>query len=220
MMRRKALLICGILSSILYVAMNVFVAMQWKGYSSVFQTVSELSAIGAPTRSLWVWLGIAYTLLVTAFGWGVWMSARKNPDLRVMGGLLVAYGGLGVAWPFAPMHLRETLAGGGSTLSDAMHVLLGAVTVLLMLFAIGFGTRALGERFRLYSIASMVVLAVFGALTFWNAPSVGANLPTPLLGVWERINIGVFLLWVVVLAVALFRTGSVVATSGRKELAA
>jgi hypothetical protein len=34
---------CGILSSLLYVAMNVFVAMQWEGYSSASQAVSELS---------------------------------------------------------------------------------------------------------------------------------------------------------------------------------
>ena len=45
---------CGILSSLLYVVMNVFVAMEWEGYSSASQTVSELSAIGAPRRSLWV----------------------------------------------------------------------------------------------------------------------------------------------------------------------
>ena len=34
---------------------------------------------------------------------------------------------------------------------------------------------------------------------------VGANLPTPPLGVWERINIGAFLLWVMVLAACLLR---------------
>ena len=45
--------------------MNVFVAMQWENYSSVSQTVSELSAIDAPTRPLWVPLGIVYTLLVS-----------------------------------------------------------------------------------------------------------------------------------------------------------
>jgi hypothetical protein len=56
-MIRKTLLVCGILSSLLYVAMTVFIAMQWEGYSSASQTVSELSAIGAPTRSLWVALG-------------------------------------------------------------------------------------------------------------------------------------------------------------------
>ena len=110
-MTRKILLTCGIVSSLLYVAMNVLVPMQWEGFSSASQTVSELSAIGAPTRSLWVPLGVTYTLLVAAFGWGVWASARQNRPLRVAGGLLVAYGVIGLAWP--PMHLREVLAAGG-----------------------------------------------------------------------------------------------------------
>jgi Protein of unknown function (DUF998) len=119
--------------------------------------------------------------------------------------LIVAYGALGILWPLAPMHLREALAAGGGTRSDTMHIVLGSVTVLLMLLAIGFGAAAFGKWFRLYCIASMVVLVAFGALTFLDAPRVGANLPTPWLGVWERINIGVFLLWVVVLALALLR---------------
>jgi hypothetical protein len=50
-----------------------------------------------------------------------------------------------------------------------------------------------------------VVLFVFGVLTFLDAPGIAKNQPTPLIGVWERINIGVFLLWVVVAAVALLR---------------
>lgn len=75
-------LICGILSSLVYVAMNVFVAMRWEGYNSASQTVSELSAIGAPTRSLWVLPAAFYTLLVTAFGWGVWKSAGRIRALR------------------------------------------------------------------------------------------------------------------------------------------
>jgi hypothetical protein len=74
-----------------------------------------------------------------------------------------------------------------------------------MLLAIGVGSVAFGERFRFYSIASLVILAAFGALTFLDAPRVTANLPTPWIGVWERINIGVFLLWIVVLATTLLR---------------
>jgi hypothetical protein len=200
-MARKALLVCGIVSSLLYAAMNVFVAMQWEGYSSASQTVSELSAIGAPTRPLWVVLGIVYTLLVAAFGLGVWVSARQNRPLRVVGGLLVAYGVTSFAWPFAPMHLR----GERPTLTDTMHIVLAIVTVLLMLLAIGFGTATFGKRFRLYCIATMVILFAFGALTFRDGPRIAANLPTPRVGVWERINIGVFLLWVVVLAITLLR---------------
>jgi hypothetical protein len=192
--------------------MNVFVSMQWEDYSSASQTVSELSAIGAPTRPLWVLLGIAYALLVTVFGWGVWASARRNRPLRVVGGLMVAYGVISLAWPFAPMHLR----GAEFTLTDSMHIVLAIVTVLLMLLAIGFGAAAFGKRFRLYSIATMVILVAFGALTGLDAPRIAANLPTPWIGVWERINIGVFLLWVVVLAMTLLRARDSAAVTGRQ----
>jgi hypothetical protein len=202
-MVRRALLLCGILSSLLYVAMNVFVAMHWQGYSSISQTVSELSAIDAPTRPLWVPLGIAYTLLVAAFGVGVWQSAGRNRLLRMVGALMIVSGILGLGWP--PMHQRAVLAAGGGTLTDTLHLVWSGMTVLLFILEIGFGAAALGKRFRVYSIITMVVLVVFGALVGMNAPKVGANLPTPWIGVWERINIGAFLLWVVVLAIALLR---------------
>ena len=202
---QKALLIYGILSSVLYVALNIFVPMQWPAYNSVSQTVSELSAVGAPTRPLWVWLCIPYTLLMIAFAWGVWKSASRNRPLRIAGGLMIAYGALGIIWPFAPMHLRETLAAGGATFSDTVHISLGAVTEILYLFALGFAAAAFGKQFRFYSIATFAVLLIFGVLTFLDAPGVGANRPTPLIGVWERINIGIFLLWVVVLAIVLLR---------------
>ena len=98
-MVRKVLLICGVLSSVLYVGADILVAMRYEGYRYIDQTVSELSAIGAPTRPLWVLLGIAYTVLVTAFGSGVWRSARRNRSLRIVGGLLIVYGVIGLAWP-------------------------------------------------------------------------------------------------------------------------
>ncbi|HSC38701.1 MAG TPA: DUF998 domain-containing protein [Chitinophagaceae bacterium] len=202
---KKVLLICGSLSSLLYIACNIFVPMQWREYSSASQTVSELSAIGAPTRLLWVWLCIPYTLLVIAFAWGVWKSAGSNRPLRVAGGFMIVYGILGVIWPFAPMHLRETLAAGGATFSDAMHIALGVVTEILFFLALGFTAAALGKRFRFYSIATLIVLLVFGTLTFLDAPKISTNRPTPFIGVWERINIGVFLLWIIVLSVALLR---------------
>lgn len=211
---RPVLLACGVLSSLLYVAMLAFVPMRWEGYSSAAQAVSELSAIGAPTRPLWVLLGVAYTLLVTAFGWGVLMAAGHRHHLRVVGSALVAYGLLGLFWP--PMHLR----GVESTLTDTMHIAFAIATLLLMLLAIGFGAASLGKSFRRYSIATIWVFAVFGTLTFLNAPRLAANLPTPWLGIWERINIGAFLLWVIVLAVALLsprpmreRSGALAAVS-------
>ena len=204
---RDTWLVCGIASSVLYVIMNIVVAGQWAAYNSVSQTVSELSAVDAPTRPLWVAMAMIYTLLVTAFGWGVRMAAGDDRRLRVAGILIAIYGALGVIWPFAPMHLRDALAAGGGTFSDTLHIALGVVTEVIYLLALGFAAAALGRAFRLYSLATFVALLGFAALTFRQAPNIGTNQPTPLIGVWERANIGLFLLWVIVLAVALLVRG-------------
>jgi hypothetical protein len=202
---RKVLLICGILSSLLYVGADILAAMLYEGYSYTSQTISELSAIGAPTRPLLTLTGIVYLFLVIVFGLGVWKSAGRKRALRITGILLVAYGLVGFAWPFAPMHQREVLAAGGGTLSDTMHLILAAVDSLLFLLIIGFGAAAFGKRFRLYSIATIIVLLVFGALTGMDAPRVGANEPTPWLGVTERINVFGAMLWILVLSIVLLR---------------
>jgi len=204
---RDAWLIGGVASSLLYVAMNIVVPAQWPAYQSASQTVSELSAVGAPTRPLWVVLAVAYTLLVTAFGWGVRMAAADDRRLRIAGVLIAIYGALGIVWPFAPMHLREALAAGGGNISDTLHIGLGVATEVIYLLALGFAAAALGTAFRLYSIATFVILLSFGIQTFREAPRIGVNQPTPLIGVWERLNIGVFLLWVIVLAIVLLVRG-------------
>ena len=200
---RKALLLCGIASSVLYASM--IWAIRYEGYNPISQVPSELTAIGAPTRGLWATLGWIYTVLVTGFGLGLWQSAGRHRALRMLGGLVLAYAFLGLLWPFAPMHQREALAAGGGTFSDTMHVALAGVSVLLMFLAIGTGAAAFGKGFRRYSIATVVVLLTFGALTFIEAPSLQANLPTPWIGLWERISISVFLLWVVLLAAVVLR---------------
>ena len=200
---RKALLACGVASSVLYALM--IWGIRYEGYNPISQVPSELTAIGAPTRALWARLGWIYTVLVAAFGLGVWKSAGRNRAVRRVGGLILAYASLALLWPFAPMHQREVLAAGGGTAGDTLHQILAAVTVFFMFLAIGFGASAFGKRFRLYSIATIVVLLTFGALTFLEAPLLQANLPTPWIGLWERINISVFLLWVGVLCAALWR---------------
>ena len=213
----RLLLICGIFSSLLYVAMSVYFPMQWDGYSAASQTVSELSAVDAPTRPLWVLFGSVYAVLLAAFGYGVWRSAWGNRRMRVAGGLLIAHGTVGLWWP--PMHQRAVLAAGGGTLTDTLHIVWAIVTVLLMLLAIGFGAAAIGKRFRVYSIATMAILLAFGVLTGMDGSNIAANLPTPLVGVWERINIAAFLLWVVVLANVLLKADDVVSVAGAGRVA-
>jgi hypothetical protein len=103
------------------------------------------------------------------------------------------------------MHQREVLAAGGGTLTDTLHIVFTMVTVPLMMLTIGFGAASFGKRFKLYSIVTLVVLIIAGIFTGIDSPKIEANLPTPSIGVWERINIGVYMLWVVVLSIILLR---------------
>jgi hypothetical protein len=52
---------------------------------------------------------------------------------------------------------------------------------------------------RASSIITLIVALVFGALTGMAATSVQANQPTPWLGVWQRINIAAYMVWIAVL---------------------
>lgn len=199
------LLLSGIISSLLYAVINVIVPYQWPEYNSMTQTVSELSAVDAPTRMLWNVLCVPYTVLTILFALGILRTAGTNRKLRTAGTLLTVYGFLGALWPFAPMHLRETLSEGGGTFSDTMHLTLGAVTELIYIASLVLAATALGKLFRYYSFATLILLVIFGALTFREAPNIAVNLPTPRIGLWERVNIGAFLLWVIVLAIVLLR---------------
>ncbi len=70
---------------------------------------------------------------------------------------------------------------------------------------IGFGAAALGKSFRIFSAAIVLVFFVFGILTTKESLGIEANLPTPYVGIWERINIGAYMLWVIVFSIVLLR---------------
>ncbi len=194
----KVLLVCGILSSLWYIAINIYVPAQYEGYRVASYTVSELSAIGAPTRRLWLLLVIAYPVLFAAFGWGVLLSACDRL-LRVTGGLILAYAIFNVYWP--PMHIR----GLEPTLTDTLHITWAMTVVLLMIAVMVFAALALGKRFRIYTISTIALHLIFGVLSALQAPNIPRNDPTPMIGIWERINIGVFMIWVIVLAMVLLQ---------------
>ena len=141
-----------------------------------------------------------------AFGVGVWQSAGPRRSLRLVSGLLIAYALITLTvGPFSSMHRREVLAAGGATLSDTLHLVVTGFGVLTFLLEIGFAATAFGTWFRFYSIATIAAMLVFGAITSFYAPEVQANEPTPWVGIYERINAYGYMLWIVVLAVMLWK---------------
>jgi len=200
---RSGLLVCGILAAALYTSMTVLVGRLWNDYSASSQTISELSAIGAPTRTLWMLLGTLYSALMIGFGWVVWRSQPANRALRVVGMLLMIHGVFGAFWP--PMHQRAVLVAGGGTITDTLHIVWAIVTGLLFTLETGFGAAALGRRFLSYSISTMAIVLACGAITGTYSAGIQANLPTPWVGIWERLSSGLYMLWIAVLAIALLR---------------
>ncbi|MBL0743022.1 DUF998 domain-containing protein [Chryseolinea lacunae] len=196
----KILLTCGILSSCWYVAINIYVPLRYKGYSLSSLTISELSALGSPTRTLWLLAVIPYLILFAAFGWGLLKTSQQKSPLRKIGALILAYCFFNGYWP--PMHAR----GEEPTLTDTLHIVWAAVTVILMLVIMALGAKAFGKAFRWYTILSILFLIVFGALTSLEAPNIPVNKPTPMIGVWERINIGIYLCWIAALSAGALRT--------------
>ena len=197
------LLTCGILSSVWYLAINIFVPQASPDHSFLNHTVSELSAIGAPTRTLWLMAVAPYTLLFALFGWGVLRAGDRNRALRITGWIILVYSAFEVYWP--PMHTREVIAAGGGTLTDTLHLVWAAVTVFLFFITMVAGAAASTRGFRIFTAVTAVVMVTFGVLTSIQSDGISQNTPTPLLGLWERINIGVFLLWVVVFSSLLLR---------------
>ncbi len=164
-----------------------------------------MSAIGSPVRSFLFPFLTVYALLVVAFGFGVWKSPAGKRTLHITGLLLIASIILGQGLGLFPMHQRGDLAAGAGTFSDTMHLVFSGAVALSFMFTILFGGLSLGRGFRIYSIITIIVLLFFGALTSIEATKLNEGLPTPLMGIYERINVFGYMIWMMVLAIVVLR---------------
>lgn len=199
-MWRRVSLGSGVLAAVLYVVTTVIAATRWEDYSAASQTISELFAIGAPSRTLVVVLFSLHNVLLCVFAAGVWQSSADGRALRAVAALLAGIGAVGaMTTAFFPIHLRGT----EPSATDTAHAVFTAVIVLFILLAVAFGSSVFGRGFRVYSWTTLATLVVFGALAGRQGGRLAADAPTPWLGVYERVNIGGYLLWLAVLAVLL-----------------
>jgi hypothetical protein len=200
-MVRKLLLACGVIASILYVATDVVAAICYPAYHSFrARVVSELMASGAPTERLVDPLFLLYGALMIAFAIGLWLSGERA---RLAARMLLAYGALGLLGPtLFEMNVRGS---GASPTADTLHIALTGVIVLLILGTVAVGAFLGGHRFRVYSLVTIAVLVLFGVATSFAMRGVATGEPTPWVGLLERVDIGAFLLWIAVLAIARLR---------------
>jgi hypothetical membrane protein len=191
----KFLLICGFISTLIYITTDIFSGLITPGYSFNSQTVSELSAIGAPTKSLWTLITFIYNPLLILFSLGIFQTTKN----KILSFSLAAIGVLGFIWLLFPMNLRGHI---GSS-NDSMHLVMVVITIVSMITMIISGANVHGKNFRLYSILTLIIMILFGIVTGQQAANVAANLPTPMMGITERFSSYSPLIWIAVLSLVL-----------------
>ncbi len=203
-MRHALLRSGGVGAAVVYGLAVGWGGLLWPGYSHLAQPVSDLIAIGAPSKAALDPLFAFYNLLTAGFGWGLLRVFRAEPP-----GPATRHGRLG-----AMLLMAEALAGlltqafpegpGGAgarvDLGGALHIVCAAtssITSILAALLLGHALAVQGERpwFWRYSVLSAVVIVATGAVAGLAVANGWA-----LAGLAERLTIGSFLAWLMVSA--------------------
>ncbi len=166
--------------------------------------VSELLALGSPTRPLLFAPMLVYNVLVFPFAAGVWASAEGRRARRLTAVALAGYGVFSSgALLLGSMEVRSA----GLSEQTVLHIWATAGQGLCMAAVLVGGAFAHGARFRRYSLATLAVLLIAGALASYAA----AQESMPWIGLTERVNIYGWMLWLAVLAISLLPSDAPIA---------
>ena len=195
---KKGLILAAVPAVVVYVITDVVSALLYNGYSFLDQAISELSAFGSPVRPLMVTAILTQAVLLLAFAIGLLRVMRRGSALWWIGAIGVA-GFLVVGIPnhtFWAMSSRGTVTG----FNDTMHITLSIVFTVIVIATMILSAVAYRGWFRLYAVATLVVVIAFGAAAGFAIRGIEQN-ETAWAGGLERINAYAYFAWLIVLAV-------------------
>jgi hypothetical membrane protein len=203
MMSRKTLIYCGVAAPVLYIITAIVGAALRSDYSHTVNAISELISNGAPNKAILDVVFNIYNALLLAFAIGAYSALKNSPRIcRVAMGLLIGVQVLSFSWGFFPMDPM----GAEATFAGTMHNILGGVVALatiIMPLLMGLGLQRVDgfQNYARYSFISSAIIFVSG-LTGVILASQGVQL----FGLFERITIGTYELWIFITALKLLRT--------------
>jgi hypothetical protein len=193
----------GVLAPLLYAGNVAWGGTLFPGYSHIADAVSSLTETGRPgTREIAFLFGL-YNALVVVFGLAGLALTHKDRLWSGCFGLLLATATLGwLMWPF-PMDPVSAPA----TVPGIIHIILAALLSLatmgaILLSALAWRKRPDGGGPAAFSAACLVIVFCSGIPAGFAAAN---NWPT--MGLFERITIGTFLVWMFATASCLLRGG-------------
>jgi len=202
-MLRKILVSCGIAAPVLYIVTAIVgAALRPNDYSHIINAISELLSNGAPNKAVLDVVFNIYNALLLAFAIGAYSVTKNMPRLtQISMGILIGIQVLSFSWGFFPM---DPL-GAEVTFAGTMHNVLGGVVALatiIMPLLMGLGVRRLDDfsRYASYSFISSAIIFVSG-LTGVILAGQGVQL----FGLFERITIGSYEVWIFVTALSVLK---------------
>ena len=199
------LVLAGIAAPLLYVFTVILGGAIRPGYDHLAEAVSALTEARAPNK---VWLDalfFGFNVLLVAFGIGVLATMRHHRlAIRISALAIIGVALLGlVMWSFPMDPVGAPVTGTGQG-----HLILAGLMsfgTIVAVFAFAAGAwRVPGWRaFSVFSFLALAEIVATGALT---AIAAGGEWPT--VGLWERMTIGGYLVWIFVLAWLLRREPS------------
>jgi hypothetical protein len=174
----------------------------WKSYNHLQQPISDLTATGAPNRSLLLLFTNIYGGLALIFAVSfTFFESKEHHKLVFWGGIsFIILHVVSISYSFFP----QDLPGAEPGFAGMMHLVVTGLIVpftILTPLLIGFGLKkekawqTLGN----FSLICGILIIIFGGLTgFFFAKGL------PYFGLVERINIGILQIWTFVMSYKLF----------------
>jgi len=202
-MKNRFFIVCGILSPLVYLFTVVLGGLLRPDYSHIAQPVSDLIAAGAPNKALLDGLFILYNALALLFGFGLFQIVRAEEQNRsraagLAGAIALILEGLAGLLTLVFPEDRGGMAAGISS-AGTMHIVfagLSSLTSMLAILLMGFWLKNSAEYrgYGIYSFISVAFVFVCGGMA--GLFVAGQN---PLGGLVERLTIGGFLQWMLVM---------------------
>lgn len=178
-----------------YVGATVLGGVLDPEYSHLRDAISTLTAAGAPDRVLLGALYVGYNLLLAGFALAVYRSSAGG-RLLLAATVLFALGsvsGIGQVTAFPQDAPGSPLTGPGT-----MHLVLAGVSSLVtvacaVLYWRGFRTDPVWRPMSRVSLAAAIVILA-------SAPGAVVTVGGPVQGLFERVTIGAFMVWIIVLS--------------------
>lgn len=197
-MLRKVLVYCGLTAPILYITTAIVGAAMRNDYSHLVNAISELISNGAPNKAILDVVFNIYNTLLLAFAIGGYYVLKSAPrQCRMAMGIFIAVQILSFSWGFFPMDPPGT----ETTFAGTMHNVFGGVVAfatIIMPLLMGLGLQQV-EGFQNYSRYSFVTSAIIFVSGLTGVILAGYGIQ--LFGLFERITIGSYEIWIFVTAV-------------------